>query len=153
MTEIQTLLEIFNQKLHPSTTPAAAEQARSALTVLTAGTGFFTLDVEDLQFALDAPGAIATANACASGAERAKQAAEQALAAIVGVELGKASGLIILFTAGSREKFQFRECKDALDVVSKHCSEELNIQFGAHEDSGLGDDICVTLIFTGLPQV
>lgn len=146
---LQAQLEQFNNQLHPSTTPAAAEQARRVLTALSDGTGILTVDEEDVIAVLKTPGLITTGNARTNDVI---QAAQQAVANCP-IPLHSARAAIVALAISTHSRKQlFIQVKQAVEHVTASIASDALIVFGTTQDPSLGEDAHVSVIAAGLPQ-
>jgi cell division protein FtsZ len=90
-------------------------------------------------------------SASASGIDRARIAAEQAIACplLEGVNLAGARGVLVNITA-SRPSLKLRETKEVMNIVRTFAAEDATIIYGGVYDDALGDDLRVTVVATGL---
>src|SRR5262245_37071414 len=92
-------------------------------------------------------------SAAASGVDRARIAAEQAIACplLEGVNLAGARGVLVNITA-SRNSLKLRETKEVMNTIRAFAAEDATIIYGGVYDDTLGDDLRVTVVATGLGQ-
>jgi cell division protein FtsZ len=92
-------------------------------------------------------------SAAASGIDRARIAAEQAIACplLEGVNLSGARGVLVNITA-SRASLKLRETKEVMNAVRAFAADDATIIHGGVFDDDLGDELRVTVIATGLGQ-
>jgi cell division protein FtsZ len=92
-------------------------------------------------------------SAAASGIDRARVAAEQAIACplLEGVNLSGARGVLVNITA-SRQSLKLRETKEVMNTIRAFAAEDATIIHGGVFDDTLGDELRVTVIATGLGQ-
>lgn len=90
-------------------------------------------------------------SAVASGIDRARIAAEQAIACplLEGVNLAGARGVLVNITA-SRQSLKLRETKEVMNIVRAFAAEDATIIYGGVYDDSLGDELRVTVVATGL---
>jgi cell division protein FtsZ len=86
----------------------------------------------------------------ASGENRAIEAAEAAIRSplLEDVNLQGARGILINITAG--ENLTLGEFTEVGDTISEFASEQANVVIGTVIDPTMGDEICVTVVATGL---
>lgn len=115
--------------------------------------GQVNVDFEDIKTVMGEPGRAMMGTAVANGAERAKEAAEKAIACplLEGVDLACAKGVLVLISA-SRGSLKLSESKVVMNTVNKYASSDSHIIFGAAYDENLDDQIRVTVIATGLSK-
>jgi cell division protein FtsZ len=112
------------------------------------------VDFEDVKTVMSEPGKAMMGTATATGPDRATKAAESAVACplLEGIDLSGARGVLVLIAA-SRSNFKLKESQTAMNCIRRYASEDAHIIFGAAYDEGLGDQLRVTVIATGLsPQ-
>lgn len=119
-----------------------------AQTISTAG--MMNIDFNDIRTAMTARGHAMMGVGRASGADRARQAAEKAIRSplLDDVRLENAQGLLVNITAKEMLINEPREIADVLETITDN--EDGNIFYGFVEDDTMGDDIHVTVIATGL---
>jgi cell division protein FtsZ len=91
--------------------------------------------------------------ATASGVDRARIAAEQAVASplLDGIDLSGARGVLVNVTAGRGLKG--KEIKEVMATVRAFAAADASIAQGIAYDDSMGDDIRVTVVATGLGRV
>jgi cell division protein FtsZ len=109
-------------------------------------------DFEDIRTLMGEMGMAAMGWASASGADRARLAAERAIAFTwcEGFRLSHAKGALIHITASGTLKM--REVTDILRIVREAVAENAHILFGIILDERAGDDLRVTVIAAGLDE-
>src|SRR5690606_3523807 len=114
--------------------------------------GLVNVDFEDVKTVMSEMGMAMMGSAFASGVDRARIAAEQAVASplLEGVNLSGARGVLVNITAS--EELKMREVNEVMNTVRSFASEEATIIFGAVYDDAMGDDLRVTVVATGLGQ-
>lgn len=119
-----------------------------AQTISTAG--MMNIDFNDIRTAMTARGHAMMGIGRASGADRARQAAEKAIRSplLDDVRLENAQGLLVNITASELLVNEPKEIAEVLDAITDN--EEGNIFYGFVEDESMGEDIHVTVIATGL---
>ena len=115
--------------------------------------GHVNVDFEDVRTVMGEPGKAMMGTAIASGPDRARIAAEQAVACplLEGIDLSGAKGVLVLVTA-SRNSLKLSESREAMNAIHAYASPEAHTIFGAAYDDSLGDDIRVTVVATGLSR-
>jgi cell division protein FtsZ len=88
--------------------------------------------------------------AVASGPDRAKVAAEQAVACplLEGVDLNGARGVLVNITASGSLKM--KETRAIMDHIRSFASDDATVIFGTAYDDTMGDNLRVTVVATGL---
>jgi cell division protein FtsZ len=112
---------------------------------------FVNVDFEDVKTVMSEPGKAMMGTAIASGPDRARKAAEQAVACplLEGIDLSGARGVLVLIAA-SRSSFKLSESRTAMNTIRMYAAEDAHVIFGAAYDESLGDQLRVTVIATGL---
>jgi len=115
--------------------------------------GLVNVDFEDVKTVMSEPGKAMMGTAQASGPDRATKAAEAAVACplLEGIDLSGARGVLVLIAA-NRNNFKLSESKAAMNTIRRYAAEDAHIIFGAAYDEGLGDQLRVTVIATGLSR-
>jgi cell division protein FtsZ len=90
-------------------------------------------------------------SAMASGIDRARIAAEQAIACplLEGVNLAGARGVLVNITA-SKPSLKLRETKEVMNIIRTFAAEDATIIYGGVYDDSLADQLRVTVVATGL---
>jgi len=112
---------------------------------------FVNVDFEDVKTVMSEPGKAMMGTAVASGPDRARKAAESAVACplLEGIDLSGAKGVLVLIAA-SRQNFKLSESRTAMNAIRVYAAEDAHVIFGAAYDDSLGDQLRVTVIATGL---
>ena len=115
--------------------------------------GLVNVDFEDVKTVMSEPGKAMMGTAVAGGPDRAKKAAEAAVACplLEGIDLSGARGVLVLIAA-SKANFKLNESKAAMNTIRRYAAEDAHIIYGAAYDEGLGDQLRVTVIATGLSR-
>ena len=115
--------------------------------------GHVNVDFEDVRTVMGEPGKAMMGTATASGPDRARIAAEQAVACplLEGIDLSGAKGVLVLVTA-SKGTLKLNESKEAMNTSRAYASPEAHTIYGAAYDESLGDEIRVTVVATGLSR-
>jgi len=115
--------------------------------------GFVNVDFEDVRTVMGEPGKAMMGTATASGPDRARIAAEQAVACplLEGIDLSGAKGVLVLVTA-SKGSLKLNESREAMNTIRAYASPDAHVIFGAAYDDDLGDDLRVTVVATGLSR-
>ncbi len=113
--------------------------------------GLVNVDFEDVRTVMGEQGKAMMGTAVASGPDRARIAAEQAVACplLEGVDLTGAKALLVLITA-AKSSLKLVETKIAMNSIRASASPDAHVIFGTAYDDSLGDDIRVTVVATGL---
>ena len=90
-------------------------------------------------------------SASTSGVDRARIAAEQAIACplLEGVNLAGARGVLVNITA-SKSSLKLRETKEVMNIIRTFAAEDATIIYGGVYDDSLADNLRVTVVATGL---
>jgi cell division protein FtsZ len=114
--------------------------------------GLVNVDFEDVRTVMGEMGMAMMGSAYASGVDRARIAAEQAVASplLEGVNLAGARGVLVNITAS--DGLKMREVNEVMNTVRGFAAEDATIIFGAVYDDTMGDNLRVTVVATGLGQ-
>ena len=160
---VDSLIVILNDKLEDVlgedvTMDEAFRAAADVLTNAVAGIaeiincpGLINVDFQDVRTVMSEQGMAMMGSAMASGIDRARIAAEQAVASplLEGVMLAGARGVLVNITA-TRSSLKHGEVKAVMNTVRSFAAEDATIIFGAVYDEAMGDDLRVTVVATGL---
>lgn len=115
--------------------------------------GLVNVDFEDVRTVMSEMGVAMMGSANASGVDRARIAAEQAVASplLEGINLSGAKGVLVNITA-THNSLKMKEVHDVMNTVKEFAAEDAHIIFGAVYDESIGEDIRVTVVATGLGQ-
>src|SRR5512140_411791 len=116
--------------------------------------GLVNVDFEDVKTVMSEPGKAMMGTAIAGGPDRATKAAEAAVACplLEGIDLSGARGVLVLIAA-SKQTFKLSESKLAMNTIRRYAADDAHVIYGTAYDEGLGDQLRVTVIATGLsPQ-
>jgi cell division protein FtsZ len=115
--------------------------------------GVVNVDFQDVRTVMSEQGMAMMGSAAANGIDRARIAAEQAIACplLEGVNLSGARGVLVNITA-SRDSLKLRETKEVMNAIRAFAAEDATIIHGGVFDDALGDELRVTVIATGLGQ-
>jgi cell division protein FtsZ len=113
--------------------------------------GLVNVDFQDVRTVMLEQGMAMMGSASASGIDRARIAAEQAIACplLEGVNLAGARGVLVNITA-SEASLKLRETKEVMNTIRAFAAEDATIIYGGVFDESVGDDLRVTVIATGL---
>jgi len=114
--------------------------------------GLVNVDFEDVRTVMSEMGMAMMGSAYASGVDRARIAAEQAVASplLEGVNLSGAKGVLVNIT--SSRSLKMKEVNEVMNTVREFAADDAHIIFGAVYDEGMGDELRVTVVATGLGQ-
>lgn len=112
--------------------------------------GNVNVDFEDVKTIMGEQGQAMMGTAAASGANRAREAAEQAIACplLEGVDLHGARGILVNITASKTLKM--RETREIMETIRGYASEDATVIFGTAYDESIGEELRVTVVATGL---
>jgi len=112
--------------------------------------GNINVDFQDLTTIMSEPGQAMMGTAVASGEDRARRAAEEAIACplLEGVDLNGARGVLVNITAG--RSLKRREVNQIMEIIESYRSEDATVVFGQAYDDSMGDELRVTVVATGL---
>ena len=115
--------------------------------------GLVNVDFEDVRTVMGEVGKAMMGSAVASGVDRARLAAEQAVASplLDGVELSGARGVLVNIS-GSRQ-LSMKEVKEVMNTIRSYAAEDAHIIYGTVFDDAMEDDLRVTVVATGLGNV
>jgi cell division protein FtsZ len=113
--------------------------------------GLVNVDFEDVKTVMSEPGKAMMGTAQAGGPDRATKAAEQAVACplLEGIDLSGARGVLVLIAA-SKGTFKLAESRNAMNTIRRYAADDAHVIYGTAYDDGLGDQLRVTVIATGL---
>jgi cell division protein FtsZ len=112
--------------------------------------GLVNVDFEDVKTVMSEHGKAMMGTACADGVDRARVAAEQAVASplLEGVDLSGARGVLVNITASLSLKM--RETREVMNTIREFAAEDATVIFGTVCDEAMGDTLRVTVVATGL---
>jgi cell division protein FtsZ len=112
--------------------------------------GHINVDFNDVKTIMGEQGKAMMGTAVASGVDRARLAAEQAVASplLDGIDLSGARGVLVNVTASRNLKG--KEIKEVMATVRAFAAPDASIAQGIAYDETMGDDIRVTVVATGL---
>jgi cell division protein FtsZ len=115
--------------------------------------GNVNVDFEDVRTVMGEPGKAMMGTAVAAGPDRARIAAEQAVACplLEGIDLSGAKGVLVLVTA-AKGSLKLSESRLAMNTIRAYASPEAHVIYGAAYDDSLGDEMRVTVVATGLSR-
>ena len=115
--------------------------------------GHVNVDFEDVRTVMGEPGKAMMGTATAAGPDRARIAAEQAVACplLEGIDLSGAKGVLVLVTA-AKGSLKLSESRLAMSTINAYASPDAHVIYGAAYDDSLGDEIRVTVVATGLSR-
>ena len=112
--------------------------------------GLVNVDFEDVRTVMGEMGMAMMGSATAAGVDRARIAAEQAVASplLEGINLSGAKGVLVNIT--STRALKMKEVNEVMNTVREFAADDAHIIFGAVYDEGMGEEIRVTVVATGL---
>ncbi len=119
---------------------------------LIAVTGLVNLDFADVKTVMENKGDALIGIGCATGANRAVEAAKQSVSSpLLEKDIRGATDAIINITGG--KNLSLFEVEDAVQVVREAAGTDINTIFGAVINEALDEDIVVTVVATGFDKV
>ncbi len=115
--------------------------------------GHVNVDFEDVRTVMGEPGKAMMGTAVSAGPDRARIAAEQAVACplLEGIDLSGAKGVLVLITA-AKGSLKLSESKLAMNTIRNYASADAHVIYGTAYDDSLGDQVRVTVVATGLSR-
>jgi len=112
--------------------------------------GLINVDFEDVKTVMSEQGKAMMGTATVSGMDRARLAAEAAVASPVleGVDLSGARGVLVNITASRSLKLS--ETREVMGAIRGYAAEDATVIFGTVYDEAIGDALRVTVVATGL---
>jgi cell division protein FtsZ len=113
--------------------------------------GLVNVDFQDVRTVMSEHGMAMMGSAAAAGVDRARIAAEQAIACplLEGVNLAGARGVLVNISA-SRTSLKLRETKEVMNTIRAFAADDATIIYGGVYDDALEDGLRVTVVATGL---
>jgi cell division protein FtsZ len=158
---VDSLIIVPNSKLmevlgNDITVPEAFKAANGVLQGAVAGIaevinvpGLINVDFADVRTVMSENGMAMMGSAIANGADRARTAAERAIASplLEDVNMSGARGVLVNITSSSNLKL--KEIDDVMECV-QFAAEEATVIVGSVFDEAMGDELRVTVVATGL---
>jgi len=112
--------------------------------------GLVNVDFADVRTVMSEMGMAMMGSAMASGADRARIAAEQAVASplLEDVNLANARGVLVNITAST--SFKMKEYYDVMNTIKAFTADDATVIVGNVFDESIGDGLRVTMVATGL---
>ena len=162
---VDSMIVVLNQKLQEVlgedvTQDEAFAQANDVLKNAVGGIaeiinvpGMVNLDFEDVRTVMGETGKAMMGTAVAEGPDRARIAAEQAIACplLEGINLSGAKGILVVISA-AKGSLKLRESDIAMATIRANATEDVHVIFGAAYDESLGEGLRVTVVATGLSR-
>ena len=115
--------------------------------------GLINVDFQDVRTVMAEQGMAMMGSASAAGIDRARIAAEQAVASplLEGVNLSGARGVLVNVTA-NKSSLKMRETREIMNTIRGFAADDATIIQGAVYDESMDDELRVTVVATGLGQ-
>ena len=112
--------------------------------------GTVNVDFADVRTVMSEMGMAMMGSPTATGPDRARIAAEQAVASplLEDVNLANARGVLVNIT--SDNSFKMKEYYDVMNTIKEFCAEDATVIVGSVFDDSMGTDLRVTMVATGL---
>ncbi|MGB3619428.1 MAG: cell division protein FtsZ [Catalinimonas sp.] len=161
-----TVLVILNDKLREIygnlVISQAFAQADNVLTTAAKGIaeiitvpGYVNVDFEDVKTVMRESGAAVMGSATTFGENRARKAAEEALASplLNEKDIHGAQKILLSIVSGAKSELQMDELTEITEYIQGEAGDRAEMIFGHGIDDELGENIRVTVIATGFEQV
>jgi cell division protein FtsZ len=114
-------------------------------------TGMINVDFADVKTVMSETGMAMMGSAKAAGTDRARMAAEQAVACplLEDIDIADARGVLVNISA-SKSLFQLQEMYDVMEVIKAFTSDSATVIAGTVYEDALEDSLRVTIVATGL---
>ncbi|MFO0490355.1 MAG: cell division protein FtsZ [Curvibacter sp.] len=115
--------------------------------------GEINVDFEDVCTVMGEQGKAMMGTAVASGPDRARIAAEQAVACplLEGIDLSGAKGVLVLIST-ARRSLKLKESALAMETIRAYSASDAHVIYGTAYDDSLGENIRITVVATGLSR-
>jgi len=125
--------------------------AVSGISEIINGYGQVNVDFADVRTVMSENGMAMMGSATASGENRARDAATQAVNSpfLENVNLKGARGVLVNISA-SEDTFMMDEFYEVMNTIKEFTAEDASVYYGNVFDNSLGDDLRITLVATGL---
>jgi cell division protein FtsZ len=112
--------------------------------------GLVNVDFEDVRTVMSEMGKAMMGSAAAAGVDRARIAADQAVASplLEGIELSGARGVLVNITAS--DELGMKEVREVMNTIRTYAAPDATIIFGTVFDNAMEDTLRVTVVATGL---
>ncbi|MFA7239850.1 MAG: cell division protein FtsZ [Sulfuricellaceae bacterium] len=112
--------------------------------------GLVNVDFADVKTVMSENGMAMMGSACAAGVDRARIAAERAVASplLEGINLSGARGVLVNITANMSLKM--KEVHEVMEAIKEFTADDATVIFGTVFDDQAGDELRVTMVATGL---
>lgn len=113
--------------------------------------GMINVDFADVRTVMAEMGMAMMGSAKSAGSDRARAAAEQAVACplLEDINISDARGVLVNISA-SKETFQLQEMYDVMETIKAFAAESATVIVGTVYDEALEDNLRVTIVATGL---
>lgn len=162
--KVDSMIVILNEKLEEECPPNATmkecfETSNEVLYKACVGIaeiihtpGTINVDFEDVKTVMSERGSAIIGLATASGPDRARIAAEKAIACplLEGANLQGARGMLVYFTGD--ESLTLAEIREAMGVLNTFVTKQANVIFGSAISEEMGEEVRVTVVATGLDR-
>ena len=161
---VDTLIVVPNQRLLETADPKISmlnaftlsndilKQAIKGISDIITRAGHINVDFADVRTIMKDTGMAIMGTGRASGTDRSRQAALRAISSplLENASIHGARGVLINITGN--EDLELQEINDAASMVYDMVSPDANIILGSVIDKSMGNEICVTVIATGLQE-
>ena len=150
----EKLMEVLGEEVEMEQAFAAADDvlhnAVAGISEIINQPGLINVDFEDVKTVMAEMGMAMMGSAFAEGMDRARIAAEQAVASplLEGVDLTGARGVLVNITAS--KSLKMKEYKEVMDTIKHFADADAHVICGAVFDETMGDRLRVTVVATGL---
>jgi cell division protein FtsZ len=150
----EKLMEVLGDDVEMEQAFAAADDvlhnAVAGISEIINQPGLINVDFEDVKTVMAEMGMAMMGSAYAEGMDRARIAAEQAVASplLEGVDLTGARGVLVNITAS--KSLKMKEYKEVMDTIKHFADPDAHVICGAVFDDSMGDKLRVTVVATGL---
>jgi cell division protein FtsZ len=165
ITQVDSLIVVLNEKLfevmdEDATLEDAFKRADDVLNNAVAGIaeiinvpGLVNVDFADVKTIMGEQGKAMMGIGEASGLDRARLAAEQAVSSplLDGVDLHGARGVIVNITA--TRSLKLRETNEVINTIKQFCAEDATIIHGTVYEEDMEDSLRVTVVATGIGKI
>ncbi|HWU84075.1 MAG TPA: cell division protein FtsZ, partial [Rhodocyclaceae bacterium] len=112
--------------------------------------GLVNVDFEDVRTVMSEMGKAMMGSSSAAGVDRARIAADQAVASplLEGIELSGARGVLVNITAS--DELGMKEVREVMNTIRTYAAPDATIIFGTVFDNDMEDSLRVTVVATGL---
>jgi len=116
--------------------------------------GMINVDFADVRTVMSETGMAMMGSSRAAGTDRARMAAEQAVACplLEDIDIADARGVLVNISA-SKASFQLQEMYDVMEAIKAFAAESATVIAGTVYDDALQDDLRVTIVATGLGKL